>query len=482
MAPFVTSERHPQSIFESSQDSSSDYFSRSWLEWTSVIPKPQLPKPPADTAKLLKPLKLQQYIVNNHGWWPAFGGKQKLKRKRGNPTTSLVVPQKHIPLSLVPSEFSKRRKIHNCSHFSSQFSCKNYLAVDWDPEENEFRTAFPPRTTTSALPQENFAAVTSRVLLVRRLKAKQGNALKGDAASRFRKNVLLRVAQADGFGAAYSAWKRLGNNATYYPAIHGTPPPNDLKDKNVGIFDFAYPRSILTELEKQSKSLAIVDHHKSARNELLGDHSTHSENSKNYFFDMDKSGARLAWEFFWPDKEVPLLIRYIEDRDLWRFSLPKSREFSIFWSSIPYEFEAYDQYVKDESLIEKAIESGSQILNYVDSRISSMKTREAFERKMTVTTVDSSNQPITKTYNVNVINSSLWQSDLGHALVKKEGVDFSLIFFYDGKLKRYGVSLRSLDEKTDVSLIAKALGGGGHRNAAGFVWERESIESLFDPE
>ncbi len=29
---------------------------------------------------------------------------------------------------------------------------------------------------------------------------------------------------------------------------------------------------------------------------------------------MNKSGAMLAWEFFWPDKEIPLLIRYIEDR------------------------------------------------------------------------------------------------------------------------------------------------------------------------
>ncbi|CAG8455468.1 2726_t:CDS:2 [Acaulospora morrowiae] len=192
MAPFVTS-GGAQSILESSKDSSSDYFSRSWSEWTSVIQRPQLPKPPADTVKLLKPLKLQQYIVNNHGWWPVFGGEPKLKRKRGNPT-SPVVPQKQTPLSLVPLEFSKRRKIHNCSHFSSQFSCKNYLAVEWDPEENEFRTAFPPRTTTSALPQENFAAVTSRVLLVRRLKAKQGNTLKGDAASRFRKNVLVKVA------------------------------------------------------------------------------------------------------------------------------------------------------------------------------------------------------------------------------------------------------------------------------------------------
>ncbi|CAG8455509.1 2728_t:CDS:2 [Acaulospora morrowiae] len=286
---------------------------------------------------------------------------------------------------------------------------------------------------------------------------------------------------SDGFGAAYSAWKRLGNNAKYFPAVHSTPPPNDIKDKNVGMFDFAYPRTVLTELENQVKSLAIVDHHVSAREDLLGDRSAHSENIKNYFFDMNKSGARLAWEFFWPDKEVPLLLRYIEDRDLWRFSLPRSREFSAFWTSVPHEFETYDRYAQDESLIEKAIEAGSHILNYMNSRVSSLEVN-AFKRKITLTTVDSNNQSHTKTYNVMVINSILWQSELGHALAKKQDADFSMIYSYDGRLKRYSVGLRSLDEKADVSLIAKALGGGGHRNAAGFVWKRETIESLFDPE
>ncbi|RHZ67070.1 hypothetical protein Glove_303g73 [Diversispora epigaea] len=191
MAPNSLISGSLQQGLDSSRDNSSNYFSQSWLKWTSIVPhqKPQIPKPPSDT------LKLQRYIVNNHGWWPIFGGEPGLKRKYDASTTSFMVSSKQTPLNLVPLEFSKRRKIHNCSHFSSQFSCKNYLAVEWDPEENEFRTAFPPRTTTSALPQENFAAVTSRVLLVRRLKAKQGNIFKGDAASRFRKNVLLKVAQ-----------------------------------------------------------------------------------------------------------------------------------------------------------------------------------------------------------------------------------------------------------------------------------------------
>ncbi|CAG8643549.1 hypothetical protein C2G38_2045836 [Gigaspora rosea] len=282
----------------------------------------------------------------------------------------------------------------------------------------------------------------------------------------------------DGFGAAYSAWKRLGNNATYHAAQHATPPPQDIQGKRVGIFDFSYPKTTLKELEKQAKLIAIVDHHKSARNDILsGD-----DDKTNYFFDMDKSGARLAWEFFWPDKEVPLLIRYIEDKDLWKFELPKSREFSIFWSTIPYQFEIYDQYIKDESLIEKAIESGTHIFNYTQNRVSFLKDGYSFKRKMTVNIVDDDKKPQTRTYTVSVANSLVWISDLGNSVAKMDGADFGMVFYYDGNLKRYNISLRSLDEKADVSQVAKAFGGGGHRNAAGFVWEHKSIEDLFDSE
>jgi len=58
-------------------------FSQSWSDWTLEMSKqkPQLPEPPTDA------LKLQQYIVNNHGWWPIFGGEPKLKRKHGASTS-----------------------------------------------------------------------------------------------------------------------------------------------------------------------------------------------------------------------------------------------------------------------------------------------------------------------------------------------------------------------------------------------------------
>jgi oligoribonuclease NrnB/cAMP/cGMP phosphodiesterase (DHH superfamily) len=67
----------------------------------------------------------------------------------------------------------------------------------------------------------------------------------------------------------------------------------------------------------------VLDHHKSAAEKLTG----YQCRCGVVHFDMNKSGARLAWEFFHPDKPVPGLIRYVEDRDIWKWEFPESPAF-----------------------------------------------------------------------------------------------------------------------------------------------------------
>ena len=45
----------------------------------------------------------------------------------------------------------------------------------------------------------------------------------------------------DGFGAAFAAWKRYGDEADYVPVNHGDPPP-DFRGRHVLVADFAYDR------------------------------------------------------------------------------------------------------------------------------------------------------------------------------------------------------------------------------------------------
>ena len=79
--------------------------------------------------------------------------------------------------------------------------------------------------------------------------------------------VIYHANCSDGFGAAWAAWKLLGERAEYHAAKHGDIPP-DVRGKNVVVLDFSYSNAITKQLAQSAKNFLIIDHHKSAVVEL----------------------------------------------------------------------------------------------------------------------------------------------------------------------------------------------------------------------
>lgn len=259
----------------------------------------------------------------------------------------------------------------------------------------------------------------------------------------------------DGFGAAYAAWKLLGDRAEYHAAKYGAPTPN-MSGKNVVVLDFSYDNTTTKRLMKEAKSFFIIDHHKSAMIELHDVTCTR--------FDMNHSGAMLAWKFFHPGKDAPRLIKFIEDRDLWKWEIPYSKEFSAAFDMVPFDFEEFSKF-EDDSAVDDAIKRGSYILAYSKTVISKI-AKHASSRQM-------------DGKEVLVVNSPHWMSEIGNALSPK--CDYALIWYYDHASRQVKVSLRAHHEDADVSEVAKKYGGGGHRKASGFALPADvSIESIFD--
>jgi len=267
--------------------------------------------------------------------------------------------------------------------------------------------------------------------------------------------VIYHADCTDGFGAAFSAWKLLGNKATYYAAKHGNLPP-DVFGKSVAILDFSYDNVTTKKMIVDSKELIVIDHHKSAMVELHDIPNTH--------FDMGHSGARLAWDFFHPGKEVPKFINYIEDRDLWEWSWPYSKEFSAAFDMVPFDFEEYEKF-EDDSVFDDAVKRGSYILAYSKTVVKKV-AEKASRRKF-------------RGMDVLVVNSSHWMSEIGASL--SPNCDFAMIWYYDHETMGIKVSLRAFHDIVDVSELAKIFGGGGHKKAAGFNLPGDcNIEEIFD--
>jgi hypothetical protein len=244
----------------------------------------------------------------------------------------------------------------------------------------------------------------------------------------------------DGFGGAWSAWRKLGDAATYCAVSHGDPPPELPPNADVFIVDFAYPREQTLALHDRVASLTILDHHKSAQ-ETLGDLDYAT-------FDMNRSGAMLAWNFWHPNEEPPALIRYVQDRDLWRFELPNSREVTAALSSYPMEFEVWSSLD-----VADLAREGAAILRF---RNQTVETMVGFARMGEV-----------GGYQVPIVNATAHWSDVGEAMLARfPDAPFVGAWFEDSEgVRRW--SLRSRPD-FDVSEVATRLGGGGHRQASGF--------------
>lgn len=244
---------------------------------------------------------------------------------------------------------------------------------------------------------------------------------------------------ADGFGAAWAAWKILGDSAEYHPVRHGDPMPDLTPETRLAIVDFAYPREDLLRLVDEVEALVVLDHHRSAAKDL--------EDLPFAKFDMSKSGARMAWEFWHPDKELPELLAYVEDRDLWNWALEESREVALAITQTIFGFQTWEDFS-----VAQLKSEGRTLLGYQQSLVARALTKAHWVELAG--------------YNIPVVNSLLFQSEIGDELCKKfPQAPFAGVYYQRGTNEAW--SLRSIGE-FDVSEVAAKFGGGGHRNASGF--------------
>jgi oligoribonuclease NrnB/cAMP/cGMP phosphodiesterase (DHH superfamily) len=261
----------------------------------------------------------------------------------------------------------------------------------------------------------------------------------------------------DGFGAAWSVRYALGDNVEFYKGIYPHPPP-DVSGRDVVLVDFSYKKDVLLEMLKTADTITILDHHISAEDDLA---DLLASGELKGMFDMNRSGAMLAWQWFNPDLPPPPLINYIQDRDLWRFELEGTREINSALSSWPFDFDVWDRLMAGNDALESLRRDGAAIERRLQQEIASLI--DSGVRRMRIAG-----------YDVPVLNAPhAYVSDAGHIMAQGEA--FAACYWDHPGGRSF--SLRSSEQGVDVARVATVYGGGGHKRAACFTvdigWDGE---------
>lgn len=268
-------------------------------------------------------------------------------------------------------------------------------------------------------------------------------------------NLLIYHANCpDGFGAAWAFWKKFGEDIEFYPAYQSGVNQEEVlelaRGRNVFMADLCFDsREFMLEIEAVSNSFVCLDHHKTSK-EMCGDLDFCT-------FRMDRSGAVMAWEYLFPEIDIPPMLSHIQDRDIFIWEMIGSKEILTRLDTLEYNFEVWDRFnerLNSNSGKKEIIQEGQTQLVYLDYIV-----REHVRNKHMVNI---------RGYEVPAANAGIRGLQHEVATILAEGSPFGASYRSTGEF--YTVSLRSKGEDAvDVSKIAESFGGGGHYHAAAFT-------------
>lgn len=267
----------------------------------------------------------------------------------------------------------------------------------------------------------------------------------------------------DGFTAAW-----LLNHAVSADRIvaaqWGDVPPDIDEGEHVYVVDFCYEPGELRWLHDRAGKLVVLDHHATSSGWLVdafgdavemsvdGIDSPFGTDADGHWLvcDRQRSGATLAGWYIGDDG--PPFVRFVEDRDLWRWRLKGTAEVFAAVTSRPYTLEAYD-------------ELGSM---FEDQLIGEGRAIDRYREQLIEQTVE------TAWLGSVLGHIDIWVaaspyaigSDVAGRLAERDPDRFAAYFVQYGDRRKYG--LRSTPSGLNVAELAAEVGGGGHPHAAGF--------------
>lgn len=231
-------------------------------------------------------------------------------------------------------------------------------------------------------------------------------------------------------------------------------PWDKVQHRDVIMVDFSLPRESMERLLQETKRVYWIDHHKTAMADM-------KDLRIEGLCAVELAACELTYIFFYPTEPVPELIRLIGRWDVWDHSDPRTEPFHYGIESCYTDPNNPKWLDYDINII---IDIGYHIMSYQEKI-----DKETMERAYPVTI---------NGYSALAVNAPQGSKKFNQH-PDKDKYDIYICYVFTD-INKCRVSLYTEKDNIYVGEIAKSYGGGGHKQAAGFITTIIYTQLLFD--
>lgn len=266
---------------------------------------------------------------------------------------------------------------------------------------------------------------------------------------------IYHIADHDGKGSA-ALVKNIYPEAELMGLNHDMEIPYDeiLRHDKVVVCDISLPMDFMFELS-QKIDFTWIDHHIS----VIEQYEQKLAEGYAPIKGIRKVGIAaimLTWEYFYPNKSMPLGIKLLGLNDIFDLKDKRVRPFEYAVQALgvnrPTD-KIWKELINDEVDINAMVEKGRAILSYIRNRNFRLVRAQAFVSEF-------------EGYKCICANIAQGYSEFYDSLDNLSDYDV-MINFYMNKKNCWNLSFYTAKDNVNVAKIAEKFGGGGHAKAAG---------------